>query len=76
MISSPVQTGLLTINTIAKYFGNVSFLKLNTYRYFVLGLPTGSTPLSMYRNLIQFYKEGKVSFEYVKTFNMDEYVGK
>lgn len=46
------------------------------FRYFVLGLPTGSTPLSMYRNLIQFHKEGKVSFEYVKTFNMDEYVGK
>lgn len=30
----------------------------------------------MYRNLIKFYKEGKISFEYVKTFNMDEYVGK
>lgn len=44
-------------------------------RYFVLGLPTGSTPLSMYRKLIQFHKEGKVSFKFVKTFNMDEYVG-
>ncbi|KAJ6649283.1 Glucosamine-6-phosphate isomerase [Pseudolycoriella hygida] len=44
-------------------------------RYFVLGLPTGSTPLGMYRNLIEHYKAGKVSFKYVKTFNMDEYVG-
>ncbi|XP_019877306.1 glucosamine-6-phosphate isomerase isoform X1 [Aethina tumida] len=43
--------------------------------YFVLGLPTGSTPLGMYKKLIEFYKEGKVSFKYVKTFNMDEYVG-
>lgn len=42
--------------------------------YFVLGLPTGSTPLGMYRKLIEFYKAGKVSFKYVKTFNMDEYV--
>lgn len=28
----------------------------------------------MYKRLIHFYKEGKVSFKYVKTFNMDEYV--
>lgn len=42
---------------------------------FVLGLPTGSTPIGTYRNLIQMYKEGKVSFENVVTFNMDEYVG-
>lgn len=43
-------------------------------RYFVLGLPTGSTPLVMYKKLIEFHKEGKVSFKFVKTFNMDEYV--
>lgn len=42
--------------------------------YFVLGLPTGSTPLAMYKKLIEFHKEGKISFKYVKTFNMDEYV--
>ncbi len=42
---------------------------------FVLGLPTGSTPLSTYAQLIEMYKEGKVSFKNVVTFNMDEYVG-
>ena len=42
---------------------------------FVLGLPTGSTPLGMYAELINLYKEGKVSFANVITFNMDEYVG-
>ncbi|XP_045204082.1 glucosamine-6-phosphate isomerase 1-like [Mercenaria mercenaria] len=42
-------------------------------RYFTLGLPTGSTPLGTYKKLIEFYKEGSVSFKYVKTFNMDEY---
>ena len=42
---------------------------------FVLGLPTGSTPLGTYRELINFYNEKKVSFKNVVTFNMDEYVG-
>ncbi|XP_065332756.1 glucosamine-6-phosphate isomerase [Cloeon dipterum] len=44
-------------------------------RFFVLGLPTGGTPLGMYKKLIELFKDGKVSFKYVKTFNMDEYVG-
>lgn len=44
-------------------------------KYFTLGLPTGSTPLGTYKKLIEFYKSGKISFKYVKTFNMDEYVG-
>ena len=42
---------------------------------FGLGLPTGSTPLGMYAELINLYKAGKVSFANVVTFNMDEYVG-
>ncbi len=44
-------------------------------RPFVLGLPTGSTPLPTYRRLIELYQAGKVSFANVVTFNMDEYVG-
>lgn len=42
---------------------------------FVLGLPTGSTPLDMYNELIKLNKSGEISFENVITFNMDEYVG-
>ena len=42
---------------------------------FVLGLPTGSSPIGMYRALVKAYQEGKVSFKNVVTFNMDEYVG-
>jgi len=42
---------------------------------FVLGLPTGSSPLGMYRHLIALNQAGKVSFRNVVTFNMDEYVG-
>ena len=44
-------------------------------RPFVLGLPTGSTPIGTYKALIKLYQEGKVSFKNVVTFNMDEYVG-
>ena len=42
---------------------------------FVLGLPTGSSPLAMYKELVKLYKDGVVSFKNVVTFNMDEYVG-
>lgn len=44
-------------------------------RPFVLGLPTGSTPLGVYKALIKLYNEKKVSFKNVVTFNMDEYAG-
>jgi len=47
--------------------------KHNAERPFVLGLPTGSSPLGTYKELIRLHKEGKVSFQNVITFNMDEY---
>ena len=42
---------------------------------FVLGLPTGSSPVGMYNELAAMNKAGKLSFKNVITFNMDEYVG-
>ncbi|KAI8143531.1 glucosamine-6-phosphate isomerase [Fennellomyces sp. T-0311] len=44
-------------------------------RPFVLGLPTGSSPIGCYHRLAEFCKSGELSFKYVVTFNMDEYVG-
>jgi glucosamine-6-phosphate deaminase len=41
---------------------------------FVLGLPTGSSPVGMYIELAAMNKKGIVSFKNVVTFNMDEYV--
>ena len=38
----------------------------------VLGLPTGSTPIGMYKELIKLYKENKISFKEITTFNLDE----
>jgi len=55
--------------------GKINTFKPTADRPFVLGLPTGSTPLSTYKALIALHKAGKVSFRYVVTFNMDEYVG-
>ncbi len=37
---------------------------------FVLGLPTGSSPIAIYNALVQKYKAGEISFENVVTFNM------
>ena len=61
---------------VAKYIAK----KINDFaptpdKPFVLGLPTGSTPLGVYKELIKMYKDGEVSFSNVVTFNMDEYVG-
>ena len=54
--------------------------RINTFnpsaeRPFVLGLPTGSSPVAVYRELVQLFNEKKVSFRHVVTFNMDEYAG-
>ena len=42
---------------------------------FVPGLPAGSSPLGMYKSLIELNRKGLVSFKHVITFNMDEYAG-
>ncbi|WP_378952666.1 glucosamine-6-phosphate deaminase [Pelosinus sp. sgz500959] len=47
------------------------YLKPNS----VLGLATGSTPISMYKDLIRVHKEVGLDFSEVITFNLDEYLG-
>ncbi len=60
----------------AKYIVNrINEFNPTPKKPFKLGLPTGSSPLGLYRELINLYQEGKVSFQNVITFNMDEYVG-
>ncbi len=41
----------------------------------VLGFATGSSPLGIYKNLIDANKKGEVSFKNVTSFNLDEYIG-
>lgn len=71
---------LVIDNDIGTWAATYVVRRINTFapsadRPFVLGLPTGSTPLGMYQKLVEFHRVGKVSFQHVVTFNMDEYVG-
>ena len=68
------------ISGISNWVANYMATRIRTFspsveRPFVLGLPTGSTPLGTYTKLIEMYEQGLVSFKHVVTFNMDEYVG-
>ena len=41
----------------------------------VLGLPTGSTAVGMYRELVRLHQKEGLDFSHVVTFNLDEYFG-
>ncbi|KAH7040282.1 glucosamine-6-phosphate isomerase [Microdochium trichocladiopsis] len=61
---------------VAKYIiDRINHFQPTPTHPFVLGLPTGSSPLGVYKILVEQHKAGNVSFENVVTFNMDEYVG-
>lgn len=71
---------LITQHNLGKWAAHYVANKINQFKPtadkpFVLGLPTGSTPLDMYRELIKLNQANQISFEHVITFNMDEYVG-
>ncbi|MBR1829643.1 MAG: glucosamine-6-phosphate deaminase, partial [Atopobiaceae bacterium] len=44
-------------------------------RPFILGLPTGSSPIGVYKERARMNQAGELSLANVITFNMDEYVG-
>ncbi|KAF2008552.1 putative glucosamine-6-phosphate isomerase [Aaosphaeria arxii CBS 175.79] len=67
-------------DTTAEYVAEYIIERINTFsptaaNPFVLGLPTGSSPIPVYRALVVAHKMARVSFRHVVTFNMDEYVG-
>ncbi|KAJ1910317.1 Glucosamine-6-phosphate isomerase (Glucosamine-6-phosphate deaminase) (GNPDA) (GlcN6P deaminase) [Tieghemiomyces parasiticus] len=69
-----------TIDDVAEYVANYIIARIQAFnptaeRPFVIGLPTGSSPLGVYRFLVAKHRAGEVSFKHVVTFNMDEYVG-
>ena len=41
----------------------------------VLGLPTGRTPIPLYRELVRLHGEGRADFSRTTTFNLDEFLG-
>ncbi|KAI0272878.1 glucosamine-6-phosphate isomerase [Russula aff. rugulosa BPL654] len=78
-----LYTGLIVrdnLTSVGEYIGEYIAKRINDFRPtperpFVLGLPTGSSPIPTYKHLIRLVKDGKLSFKNVITFNMDEYVG-
>lgn len=55
--------------------GNILGAQVVTKPDCVLGLATGSTPISAYNRMVDMYNEGTVDYSYVKTVNLDEYRG-
>ncbi|KZP25340.1 glucosamine-6-phosphate isomerase [Athelia psychrophila] len=65
---------------VGEYIANYICKRINDFaptaeKPFVLGLPTGSSPIPTYKALIKLVKDEKLTFKHVITFNMDEYVG-
>lgn len=72
----PLSTAEQVGKWAARHIVNrINAFKPTADRPFVLGLPTGGTPLTAYKALVEMHKAGEVSFKHVVTFNMDEYVG-
>lgn len=69
---TPAQVGEYVANYVAKRIRNFN---PTPEKKFVLGLPTGGSPIPTYKHLITLVKKGELSFKNVITFNMDEYVG-
>lgn len=66
--------------TAAEYVAEYIIERINSFaptaeKPFVLGLPTGSSPVPIYVALVTAHRMGHISFRHVVTFNMDEYVG-
>lgn len=83
--ASDKEVGIAAANFVARRINE--FLPTPD-KPFVLGLPTGSTPLLAYKILVDLYRSGnpfvgsfvrqssgELSFKNVVTFNMDEYIG-
>lgn len=65
---------------VAEYAAELIIERINNFnpsadRPFVIGLPTGGTPVKTYQTLVKAYRNRRVSFKHVVSFNMDEYVG-
>ena len=67
ILPSELEAGTFIANIIVEFISH----KENA----VLGLATGNSIVLTYQALIEQYKDGKISFKKVTTFNLDEYIG-
>lgn len=63
---NPEQMGYIVANEIKN--------QLNKKPDSVFILPTGSTPITTYKNVVDMYNKGELSFKNAITFNLDEYI--
>ena len=66
---------LPTEEAVAKRSADLVEAQIRTFPDTILGLATGSSPLGLYRELIHRHSDHGLSFQKVRTFNLDEYVG-
>lgn len=71
--TSVYDSSIAASEAVADQIAQVIHDKAAKGEFAVLGLATGSTPTKLYDILIQRYKDGKLSFKNVITFNLDEY---
>lgn len=69
IVESPVEGSIAIAHCIASLIRQ----KQKEKKPCVLGLATGSSPLSVYRELVRLHQEEGLSFQNVITFNLDEY---
>ncbi|MDD7218594.1 MAG: glucosamine-6-phosphate deaminase [Blautia sp.] len=62
-------------NDISRKAANIMSAQIIMKPRAVLGLATGSTPVGMYRQLIEWYRKGDLDFSQITTVNLDEYKG-
>ncbi len=60
---------------LSKKAANIVAEEIDQKSRVVLGLATGSTPEGMYAQLVKRYRDNKLDFDQVVTFNLDEYAG-
>ena len=68
---SPIAGSIAVADEISK----IIQAKQNKNKMCVLGLATGSSPISVYKRLIELHQKEGLSFKNVITFNLDEYFG-
>jgi glucosamine-6-phosphate deaminase len=60
---------------VSKKAASVVIKEINKNPGLKIGLATGSSPIGLYRNLIEAYQSNKISFKNVVSYNLDEYIG-
>jgi len=66
---------LQTPDAVARALASDISRAIRAHSRLVLGLPTGRTPIPLYRELVRLHEAGRVSFSRVVTFNLDEFRG-